>query len=126
MNLRTFEEFLQTDLRDDLNDPEFVLGYLQASLEEAQAHNDIGVFFLALRDVAQAHGAVEENAGSVGETSGLLFETLSDRNNPEFATVIRLLSTLGMELQVAAHTSKPVKKRAAKNNRASERERTTA
>ncbi len=58
MKLRTFDELIETDLRDDLSDPEFASGYLQLCLEEAQAHDNIGIFLLALRDVAKACKAV--------------------------------------------------------------------
>lgn len=100
MKLRTFEDLITTDLKDDLSDPEFAVGYLQASLEEAQAEGDLGVFLVALRDVAMAQESMANVAKSAGVSRASFYKTLSSKGNPEFNTIVRVLSPLGMKLQV--------------------------
>ena len=36
---------MATDMKDNLRDPEFALGYLQACLDEAKANDDTRIFF---------------------------------------------------------------------------------
>ena len=100
MKLRTIEEVIDTDFREDLADPAFAVGYLQASLEEAQAHGDFGVFLMAVRDVAKARDSVARVAAHVGKTRSSFYKSLSHSGNPEFATVALTLPALGFRLQV--------------------------
>ena len=57
MPLRTLDEWIAAELKDDLRDPAFALGYLQACFEEAQANNNATIFFSAVHDVARANEA---------------------------------------------------------------------
>ena len=114
MKLRTFDEYVETDLRDDLNDPEFALGYLQACLEEAQSVGDTGIFLIALRDVARAQESVAVVAERAGKTRTSFYKSLSGAGNPEFATVLRALPTLGMKLQVVPNIPKPRRRKVAR------------
>ena len=100
MKLRTFDDLIETDLKDDLSDPEFALGYLQACLEEAQTSDDMGVFLIALLDVAKARGSVASVAERAGKTRASFYKSLSEKGNPEFATIARTLPLLGMKFQV--------------------------
>ena len=54
MKLRTLDEVIETDFREDFADPEFAAGYLQAVLEEAVAADDEGAYEVALGRVAKA------------------------------------------------------------------------
>ena len=45
---------LRETLSNELKDPEFAAGYLQAALEE----NDLDTFLIALRDSVQAKGRI--------------------------------------------------------------------
>ncbi len=82
-------------LKDDLRDPEEAAAYLDAAIEEGSQE----AFLLALRDVAEAHGI-----GSLARSAMLnrenLYRVLSDRGNPQLASVIALLDALGMRLGV--------------------------
>ena len=100
MKLRTFDSLIETDLKEDLSDPEFAVGYLQACLDEAQANDDVGVFLVALLDVARARGSVASVAQRAGKTRASFYKSLSSKGNPQFATVVRALPLLGMKLQV--------------------------
>lgn len=49
---------LDETFRDDLRDPEFAAGYLEAALEE----NNFPAFLIALRDVVKAQGGMAKAA----------------------------------------------------------------
>ncbi len=100
MKLRTFDELVTTDLRDDLRDSDFAAGYLQACLDEAQVSGNIGVFLLALRDVITANESVGGMAERVGKTRASFYKSLSAKGNPQFATILHTLPALGMRLQL--------------------------
>lgn len=82
-------------LSEDLRDPEEAAAYLDAAIEEGSQE----AFLLALRDVAEAHGI-----GSLARAAMLnrenLYRILSDRGNPQLASLIALLDALGMRLGV--------------------------
>ena len=102
MKLRTLDDVIATDFRGDLADPEFALGYLQTSLDEAQSQDDIGTFLVALLDVTKARESVASVANRAGKTRASFYKSLSSTGNPEFATVVRALPALGMRLQVVS------------------------
>lgn len=82
-------------LREDLRDPEEAAAYLDAAIEEGSQE----AFLMALRDVAEAHGI-----GGLARSAMLnrenLYRILSDRGNPQLASLISLLDALGMRLSV--------------------------
>lgn len=81
---------------DDLKDPVFAAGYLEAALEEG-----MGAFLIALRDVVQAR----EGMGAVAEQAGLgresLYKALSENGNPQFSTIQSVLKSAGFHLSIA-------------------------
>ncbi len=82
-------------LKEDLRDPGEAAAYLDAAIEEGSQE----VFLMALRDVAEAHGI-----GGLARSAMLnrenLYRILSDRGNPQLASLIALLDALGMRLGV--------------------------
>lgn len=82
MHLKNMDEIFA----EDMADPEYVAGYLEAVLEEG----DPEAFFLALRNVAKAKSGGRE----------VLPRTLLEQNDPEFKTVQSLLSALGLRFSI--------------------------
>jgi len=78
-------EYLETD--------EDILAYLDTALEEG----DAALFAAALGDVARAKG-MQEIARETGLGRESLYKALSPNGNPEFATVLRVLRSLGLRL----------------------------
>ena len=70
---------------------------MKAYLDEALASGDSSLVAAALGDVARAKGMTR-----IAEETGLsresLYKSLSDKGNPEFATVIKVLKALGYSL----------------------------
>jgi probable addiction module antidote protein len=79
---------------------EDVLAYLEVALEE----NDLEFLFKAIGDVARSKGmaqiAKELNLNRVG-----LYQALSEKGNPSFATMIKVLDNLGYRLQLIRKTA---------------------
>jgi probable addiction module antidote protein len=84
------------DVVDHLNSDEEIVGYLNAVLEE----DDQELLLAALGDVARAKGMTQ-----VSRETGLgresLYKALSEQGNPEFATVQKVLRSLGLKLRVS-------------------------
>ena len=85
------------DASDYLDNEETIAEYLSAALENP----DPDAFLLAVRDVAKARGIamVAENAG-LGRES--LYKALKPGAHPRFDTIRRLLSALGVRLDVVS------------------------
>ena len=80
------------DPADHLKTDEDMAAYLEAALEEG----DPALVAAALGDIARAKGMtqVARDAG-LGRES--LYKALSPAGNPEFATVLKLVSALGLK-----------------------------
>lgn len=83
------------DAANYLNSEEDMAAYLEAALDE----NDPAVVAAALGDIARAKGMtqVARDAG-LGRES--LYKSLSADGNPELATVMKVVSALGMSLHI--------------------------
>ena len=84
-----------------LDDDEAIAEYMTAILEA----NDPDLLLLALSDVARAKGMaqVAKDAG-LGRES--LYKALSPTGNPEFATILKVVAALGMQLHATPMVSK--------------------
>jgi probable addiction module antidote protein len=82
---------------DHLKTDEEITAYLEAVLEDG----DPSLIAAALGDIARAKGMtkVARKAG-LGRES--LYKALSSEGNPEFATVLKVIRSLGLRLHVAA------------------------
>jgi probable addiction module antidote protein len=74
-----------------------IVAYLEAALEEG----DPALFTAALGDVARAKGMSKiSRATGLGRES--LYKALSPDGNPEFATILKVVNSLGLKFQAAA------------------------
>jgi probable addiction module antidote protein len=80
-----------------LKSDEEMAAYLDAALEEG----DAALFAAALGDVARAKG-MGDIAGTTGLGRESLYKSLSANGNPELATVLKVLASLGLRLHTAA------------------------
>ncbi|MCI5065560.1 transcriptional regulator [bacterium] len=86
---RYYEDFL----KEQLEDPEEAIGYLEACLEEG-----FDVFLLALRDVAKAYGSLTQFADDADISRRALYKMLSEDGNPTIANLTSVLDALGATL----------------------------
>jgi len=85
------------DITRYLDSDEAIAAYLDAVLEE----DDPALLAAALGDVARAKG-MTQIARETGLGRESLYKALSDRGNPEFGTVQKVMRALGLKLHVSA------------------------
>ncbi len=84
------------DAADYLKSDEDMAVYLEAALEEG----DAALFTAALGDIARAKGMTEiVRKTGLGRES--LYKALSPDGNPEFATILKVVRSLGLDLHAA-------------------------
>ena len=91
------------DPADHLHTEEDMAAYLEAALEAG----DPNLVAAALGDIARAKGMtqVARDAG-LGRES--LYKALSPAGNPEFATILKVITALGLQLHAAPAAAKGV------------------
>lgn len=89
------------DAAEYLKTEEDMVAYLEAALEE----NDPTLVSAALGDIAKAKGmtAIAKKTG-LGRES--LYKALSQEGNPEFSTVMKVISALGLKLHAGTGKTK--------------------
>lgn len=86
----------KADLLDDLrNDVGYAAKYLSAAIADSK-----DAFLVALRDVAEANKGIARVAGEAGVNRENLYRMLSENGNPRLASLIPVLSTLGLKITV--------------------------
>jgi probable addiction module antidote protein len=85
------------DPASHLSCAEDVAAYLEAALQEG----DPQIVAAALGDIARAKG-MSQIARDAGLGRESLYKSLSSSGNPELATVLRVISALGLQLHVSA------------------------
>jgi probable addiction module antidote protein len=84
------------DAADYLKSPEDRAAYLQAVFEESG--NDALIVAKALGDVAKSEG-MQKIARETGLNREGLYQALSGDGNPSFATVLKVMNAVGVELR---------------------------
>ena len=82
------------DAADHLQSDEDVVAYLEAAFEDG----DPALIAAALGDIARARGMTQV-ATDAGLGRESLYKALSPNGNPEFATVLKVVRALGLELR---------------------------
>ena len=83
-----------------LADPERVIGYLQAALENYQTFNDVSVFLLSLRTAIAAQEGISERVEQTGMLSKAFAEVLNAEDAPRIDTLAEILKVLGGRLTI--------------------------
>ena len=92
MKLKTMEESLDRDLKD----PEYAAIYLNDALQEGSPEE----FYLALRNVIRARQGMSKIAEETELGRESLYKALSDSGNPQFSTIQKILSALGLQISI--------------------------
>src|SRR5436190_22316704 len=90
---------LPWDPAEHLQSEEDMAAYLEAALEEG----DPSLIAAALGDIARAKG-MSQLARETGLGRESLYKALSPSGNPEFATILRVVSALGLQLHATPLT----------------------
>jgi len=92
------------DVSEHLRTPEEMAAYLEMCIEEA--NGDTAFITKALGDIARAKGMTQV-ARDAGLSRESLYKALSGERSPEFDTILKVISALGLKLHAAAaHTTK--------------------
>jgi probable addiction module antidote protein len=84
------------DAAEHLDTEEDMAAYLEAALEDG----DAALVAAALGDIARAKG-MAQIAHDTGLGRESLYKALSPEGNPEFATVLKVVRALGLQLHAA-------------------------
>ena len=87
------------DVAEHLRTPEEMAAYFEASLDEAKG--DAAFIARALGDIARAKGMTQV-ARDAGLSRESLYKALSGERSPDFDTILRVVSALGMRLHAEA------------------------
>ena len=87
------------DVQDSLQTPEDCALFIQAAIEEAG--DDPAFIAAVLGDVARSRG-MAKTARCAGISREGLYKALSSDGNPSFATVLKVLASLGLRKHVEA------------------------
>jgi probable addiction module antidote protein len=85
------------DPAEHLKTEQDMVAYLEAALEE----QDPALIAAALGDIARAKG-MTQTARKAGLGRESLYKALSPTGNPEFATILKVISALGLQLHAAS------------------------
>jgi probable addiction module antidote protein len=83
-------------LLKSLQDPDEAAAYLDACLEDDNLH----VFLLALKDIAEARGGMSKLSKKSTLNRQSLYRSLSKTGNPKLESVCTILATLGLEFHI--------------------------
>jgi len=89
------------DPAEHLQSDEDMAAYLEAALEEG----DASLIAASLGDIARAKG-MTQLAKETGLGRESLYKALSPAGNPEFATILRVVSALGLRLHATPDGAK--------------------
>ncbi len=87
------------DVAEHLRTTEEMAAYLEASIEEA--NGDATFIAKALGDIARAKG-MSQVARDAGLSRESLYKALSGDRNPNFDTILKVISALGIKLHAEA------------------------
>ena len=90
------------DPAEYLDDDEAIKAYI----DDAIASGDAGFIAKCIGDVARARG-MSQIAKDSGLSRESLYKALSTNGNPEFATILKVITALGLKLSVAVAKPKP-------------------
>lgn len=91
-NQKSYKEHLYSKLKN----PKAASAYLDEALKD----DDIHVFLLALRDIAEANGGMKEIARKAHLNRESLYRTLSPKGNPKITSLKAVMGACGLELGV--------------------------
>ena len=83
------------DVTERMDNEEYISEYLKAAFESG----DIPEITRALGDVARARN-ITDLAVKMGISRQGLYKTLSENGNPEFATIQKLITALGLQMSI--------------------------
>ena len=85
-----------------LKDPKYAKLYLETALEDTREDGNHEAFLLALRDVVEAQGVIQEVDKNDTKPKQSFYHTVSEEGSPRLETLDRVLKTLGLRISIEA------------------------
>jgi probable addiction module antidote protein len=79
-----------------LKNSKATIAYLNAALED----DDLRVFLIALRDVAEAHMNISKLARQSALQRESFYKITSQKGNPSLSNVLNIIRTLGLKIKI--------------------------
>lgn len=86
------------DLLERLSDPGYSSHYLKAALDETLEDGNMEAFLLALKNIVDAKGPVQEVANDADISRQHLHRLLSGTGNPTLETLTSVLNAVGLTI----------------------------
>lgn len=96
--MRNFDDYMT----EHLQDPNEAIAYLESALDEYEENNDMESFLLALRRVVEAKGGISKLAEETNLNRQNLYKILTNKANPKFSTLSKIIYSLGFKLSLKA------------------------
>jgi len=93
------------DVTEHMDNEEFISEYLKVAFEGG----NISEITRALADVAHARN-MTNLAAKMGISRQGLYKTLSENSNPEFATIQKLITALGLQMSIITPAKPKIKR----------------
>lgn len=87
-------------LLERLKDPELAQAYLEAAVESYEGDGNSQALLLAMRDVAEAQGGIDELARRTSVSRQHLYDILASTHNPSLDDWLHILSGLGFRVRL--------------------------
>lgn len=88
----------RNDLLARLSEPEYSSHYLKAALDETLEDGNMEAFLLALKNIVDAKGSVQEVANETNISRQHLHRLLSGNGNPTLETLASVLHAVGLTI----------------------------
>ena len=89
-------------LLDKLSDKDYRKKFLQIALDDYLKEGDYYEFLAALKTLAEAKGGISKLSKSSGLSRQALYKIFSDKGNPEFITMVKILNEMGLKLSITS------------------------
>lgn len=87
-------------LLKDLTQPEFAKGYLEAALQDFDKDGNIEILLLAMKDIAEAQGGIEELVRWTNLSPQTLVYLLNTEHPPQLDKVLDILARVKDSVQL--------------------------
>ena len=94
IKLQQYTTRYKDHLLKDLAQPEFAIGYLEAALQDFDKDGNIEILLLAIRDIVEAQGGIEELVTWTNLSPQTLTYFLNTEHPPQLDRVLNVFSRL--------------------------------
>lgn len=99
MQFQNYKNLVKQDLKSEKD----LKLYLSIAIKDYLATGDKGQFLSSLRLVSEIKGGLTKLAKETNLQREHLYKMLSDRGNPSFENIVKIIQALGYDIMIKAH-----------------------